>query len=522
MKVVLCAVALHLAAAPDSAAQGTSKAQEHADRGLHLAKAGDLQKAEVELRRAVELSSDDPLYLSTLGNILWMQQRSEEANLCFEKALKIDPNNMDIRRNLAANQWQSGNLHAARENLEHILKRTPSDKSATLLLGMVAENLKDYARAARLLGSVSELVQQRSESVAALSRSYYQLGQREKARETLKAIEGKSSDPAGVFLGGRVATESGDYETAERLFKSVWSTYPDTATLGYNLALIQFRTGRFDESRKTLLSLIEKGYETSDTYNLLGWTYHKQREFKQAIGAFERAIDRDPSEESNYLDLATVLSSKKLFLPAALERVKRAVEILPTSQRLYGMKGLIELRMQLYTDAIQSFARDSELNPASPQASVGLATAQLGAGMTEVAAATFEKGMNRFSGNAFYCQEYARLLLKIAKTGDTAAEARAVSLLATALALDSSLSDPHYQLGNLALKKGKPKEALQQLEVAAKLDPKSSKIRYALAHTYRRLGRREETARELEAYQNLRASEDSSDEGLLAITVDRH
>src|SRR5262245_17160757 len=88
-KTALGVLALSLAIVLDLVGEGVSKAQECADRGIQLAQAGDLQKAEVELRLAVQLSSNNARYWSTLGSILSMQRRFAEANLCFDKALKI-------------------------------------------------------------------------------------------------------------------------------------------------------------------------------------------------------------------------------------------------------------------------------------------------------------------------------------------------------------------------------------------------------------------------------------------------
>ena len=80
-----------------------------------------------------------------------MQQRLEEANRFFEKSLLLNPDDIVIRRNLAANQWQLGQLQTAKRNLQQILKGKPGDKPTILLMGMIAENLKDYEGAAKSL-----------------------------------------------------------------------------------------------------------------------------------------------------------------------------------------------------------------------------------------------------------------------------------------------------------------------------------------------------------------------------------
>jgi tetratricopeptide (TPR) repeat protein len=490
-------------------AQDLAKAQQHADRGMQLAQAGNLEQAEVELRLAVALAPNDPLHLADLGGVLVMQQRLPEANFYFEKSLELDPHNRVIRRNLAANQWQLGDLGAAQRNLEFILKVSPKDKPTILLMGMVAENRKDYENAAKWLGSVPELVRQRSESLVALARSLYQTKRNLEAQEALQMLEVSPVNPNGVFLGGQVAAEANDYETAERLFVSIRSTYTDGVALGLNLAQVRYQAGRFAESQKTILDLIATGHETSDLYNLLGWCYQKQNQLKEAVMAFDQAIDLEPLKESNYLDLGMILTSSNL-LPVALAVASKGLERIPESFRIYLMKGTIETRQGSYSDAAKSYGRALELNPQAPEANRGLAKAQSNAGMNTQALATFERGIKRFPQDALHYQEYALVLLKAADAGDATAESRALSLLETAIGLDNSLAESHYQLGNRALAKGQAKRALQYLERATKLDPQSAKVHYALARTYRRLGREDEALRELDIHEKLKVEEEKS------------
>ncbi len=149
--------------------------EEHAGRAERLIQAGDLQGAEAELRRAVEQSPQQGLYWNRLGMVLGMQQRLEEAIPCFERALKLDPGNLVVRRNLAASEWQLGRSEDARKNLDLILEAEPSNAQAILLRGMVAVDLKEYAKAVQLLASILPLVKQRPRSLAALGISYYRI-----------------------------------------------------------------------------------------------------------------------------------------------------------------------------------------------------------------------------------------------------------------------------------------------------------------------------------------------------------
>lgn len=318
----------------------TSAGAEHAARAAQRIQAGDLKGAEAEMRRAVELSPKEPQYLVRLGLILGMQHRPEEATLCFENALKLDPGNLAVRRNLAASQWQMGRLAAAQETLDLILKTEPEDAQALLLLGMV---------------------------------------------------------------------------------------------------LIDARR------------------------------YH-----------------------------------------AALAVAQKAAEAMPSSYRAYAVKGMAEMRMHRFIDSAKSYARAAELNPSAPEASLGLAMSLWAAGSISESFATFERGLKQFPGDAYHCLEYGRLLLKSTKPNDSADETRAMALLETAVTLNGSLSEPHYLLGDLALRKGNAEEALQHLEQAVKLDPEGSKIHFALFRAYRRLGRTDDAAREEAAFQKLKAAEEAA------------
>lgn len=482
-------------------------AQEHADRGLQLAQAGDLKGAEAELHKALALSPNDPNFLTSLGGVLGMQQKLKEANTYFERALKIDPGNSTIRRDLAANQWQLGRLREAKDNLERILRTKPGDPPTVLLLGMVTENLRDYPKAATLLGSVPALVNQRPESIAALARSYYHVDEKQKARNMLEGLLSHPAGPQGVFLGGQVASEAGDGETAKKFFTSIKSSYPDQAQLAYNIALAEYRSNDFWEAETTLLDLIGAGHQTSEAYNLLAWSYYKQAKFDETIRAFDQAIDLDPSRESNYLDLGKALSEHHLYSIAAAV-AKKAVEKIPNSYRAHMMKGMIETKQARYNEAVASYSHATELNPTSAEANFNLARVQAMAGMTKEAEATFERGIKRFPKDAPTYQEYALMLLKLAEAGDGAAESRAIALLKTAISLDPTLAEPHYQLGNLWLRENRTAEALQELEAAAKLDPNDAKAHYALSRAFRHLGRNDQAARELEVYEQLKPQEE--------------
>ena len=189
-------------------AQETSSAEAHANHATELVQAGKLKEAEAELRTAVRLAPGDAAYLGSLGTVLAMQSNFEESTRIFQQALKIRPNDPTVRRYLAANLWQLHRYPEARQNLEILLKQIPDDQPARLLLGMVAENMKDYGKAAEVLASVPDQVRQQPQAIAALARSYYHLGQTREAQSTLGQLEHFSGSTDAMVLGAMIAFEN--------------------------------------------------------------------------------------------------------------------------------------------------------------------------------------------------------------------------------------------------------------------------------------------------------------------------
>jgi tetratricopeptide (TPR) repeat protein len=480
-----------------------SKAAAHADKGLRLAQAGDLAAAESEMRTSVSLAPANPEFLTNLATVLAMEKKLEDSTMFFQRGLKIDPANLTARRYLAANLWQLRRYSEARFHLEQILAQQSDDRQSRLLLGMVLENMKDYAAAVKMLSSVPDEVRKQPEAIAALADSFYHLREKEKARSTLEELENISVGSRLVLLGAQVADENADYDYAERLITSLKSgDADDPGDFRYRLAVVQFHARKFEQSEEILAELIASGTKTSRVFNLLGWCYEKQGQTEPAMHAFENGIGVDPTDESNYLDLQNVLIANKK-IAAALEVAKKTTSALPGSPRAFALKGSIEVQASQFNDAVESYHRARQLDPASADAALGVADAEFAADRKGEANTDYEAGIKRFPKDARFPLHYADVLLKDAESGDPTSETRAHVLLKNAVKLDPSSVEAHCELGDLALKQGNASEALVQFTAATKIDRENPHAHFGLSKAYRRLGRTEEASQETKLFQQL-------------------
>lgn len=479
-----------------------SPARQHATEGLALARSGKLKEAELELRRAVKLDPQSAAYLAELGGILGMERDLKGAGICFQKALSLDPGNLIIRRNLAANEWQLGELEPARKNLEQVLRREPQDTPTILLLGMVEANLKDYAEGARLLGSVSDLADQHPQSLAALARCYYHDRERERARGVLMNLVSRFPAPQSVFLAGEMAEEAGDGATAEKFFKAIQTTYPDQPRLAYHLAHAAYLAENWSDCQRILLQLTNSGYRTSEAYDLLGESYARQNKMREAAKAFESAISLSPSSDSNYLELARTLTEHHLR-DTAIQVLTSCVQALPQSFGCYEAKGKAESFQHYYKESTSSFRQAVRLAPASADAEAGLAASLAGLGKIPQAAAAYEAVIRLAPHRAEFYREYSEVLITEAGRNNHALQSRAALLLEKSISLNPSDGEARLLLGQLRLDQGKAASALPLLLAAARLDPQNARPHYLLWRAYQRLDRKSMADAELNTFKKL-------------------
>ncbi len=466
---------------------------------------GDLRSAEASLRKAVALAPNDVGALTQLGGVLSMQHRLEESITFFERALKLEPAKPGLRRNLATSQLQLGQTQAAVENLQVLLKSHPGDRQGLLMLGLALERLEDYPRAIASLEQVPELVRQQPESMAVLARSYYRAGQKDKARLQLSRLQDSSSSPATIYVGGQIAIEAKDWDTAERLFTYIQTTYPRPSLVAYQLARIRLETGRISESRMLLEPIANSPEANGSVFYLLAWCYLKEGDEETAKKIMFYAIDRFPEEPANFVDLGK-LCLKDNSLEAGLDVVQRGVARHPGSGALFELKGALESKQGLRAASVQSYQEAVRLNPRSSEALLWLAVTQANLLRNSDAIATFEKGLKLFPQDARFYAEYGKVLLQAWASGEIPGrEVKAEQLLERAVELDASLAMAQFELGGLLVRNQRPAKALPHLEQAAKLDAKNAQVHFILARAYRALGRAPDAQREMVLFQKLQS-----------------
>ena len=118
--------------------------------------------------------------------------------------------------------------------------------------------------------------------------------------------------------------------------------YRDASVLAYNLALTQYRAGRFVDSASTLEELRKTQTLDADALNLLGQSYLDAGNSEPAESVLKSALGAFPKDERNYLALAKLaIDTEKLDMGLAV--LDQGLKQLDNSYALHMQRGYLRL-----------------------------------------------------------------------------------------------------------------------------------------------------------------------------------
>jgi tetratricopeptide (TPR) repeat protein len=138
-----------------------TNASAHLSAGLELEFLGDLDNAQTFLRRAIALSANHPEVLMTaeftLGAILVKEGQDTEAARLLEDVIRLNPDDVDARVELADLRRRTGQSEEAVKLLQEALSFDPQNKRAHFVLAYVFTKLGKPSEAAQEFKTFQEL-----------------------------------------------------------------------------------------------------------------------------------------------------------------------------------------------------------------------------------------------------------------------------------------------------------------------------------------------------------------------------
>lgn len=125
--------------------------------GLIYLKMENYQKAELMLKKLVDLFDRNPVYFSNLGIALYKQQKFNEAVVAYEKAISLDDTRPARFISLGQVFFELNNLKKALNNFEAAYKRNVKNTELCFQIVEIAKMIDDIAYQKKYLDRILEL-----------------------------------------------------------------------------------------------------------------------------------------------------------------------------------------------------------------------------------------------------------------------------------------------------------------------------------------------------------------------------
>lgn len=262
----------------------------------------------------------------------------------YKDALNADPGSTELADALADLYFRTpGHMREAESTARALLKTSPDDVDAHKLLGHI------YLR------QLSEA----QNSVSSSSPSGNVLDQAIAEYEKIISLEPRDVEDRMVL--GQLYTVKHQTQKAEEQFKVAQSIDPDSEDVVLNLARFYAENGDLDRSAK-IIEAVPESDRTSKMEFALGASYDQLKRTKDAIAAYQRALDIEPGDVRSMAALAQALLNDDQ-LDAAMKQYRQLADADPDDVGTLIHIGEIQRRQGKYEDALTTIRKAAKKEP---------------------------------------------------------------------------------------------------------------------------------------------------------------
>ncbi|PIK55019.1 putative RNA polymerase-associated protein CTR9-like isoform X2 [Apostichopus japonicus] len=260
-----------------------------------------------------------------LGQMYIHRRDTENASQCFEKVLKVQPNNyetMKILSSLYAESKDDAKQELAKDYLQKVVEQFPDDVEAWIELAQILEGfdvqgtLAAYGTATRILREKVEadVPPEILNNVGAL---HYRLGNMKEAQKYYEASLERSKTEAEhdeTYYNAIAVTTSYNlarlcearfmYDKAEKFYKDILKDHPNYVDCYLRIGCMARDRGQIYEASDWFKDALQINQDHPDAWSLIGNLHLAKQEWGPGQKKFERILKQPTTQNDAYSLLA--------------------------------------------------------------------------------------------------------------------------------------------------------------------------------------------------------------------------
>jgi tetratricopeptide (TPR) repeat protein len=295
------------------AARNPKDLQLHLTLGVILASAKQYKPAQVEFEKANALQPENPDILFNLGQAYLRAGDFYKAELVLKRAQTLNPDSPEILAILAQVYTDQSRPVDALELLARAHKLAPENTDIIFSLARASMAQNYFEDAIPLLESGIKLAPGRPDLQAALGESYFMSGRTEKAIDEFKhLVEVDPTARSYAFLGLSYR-HLGRFDEARANFEQGLKLDPHNASCLFNMGYIEGRQGNQAKAEDYFQQTLKANPDFADALFELANLRANAKRYAEAADLLRRYVKVSKDPASGYYKLAMVERSLKQF-----------------------------------------------------------------------------------------------------------------------------------------------------------------------------------------------------------------
>ena len=413
---------------PLEASQAGDKREEVFQAAVAQYEAGHYSEAAVPLERLVREMPNSFDVHELLGLVYAAQSEDVKANDHLAKAVRLKPDSAAARSNLAASYAKLGRLDQAQEQFSKAVELEPNNYETNHNLGEIYVRRGMVGEAVPYLQKAQKINAASYNNGFDLTLAYMVSGKLSDARNSAKALLSVKETGEAHNLLAQIEEKDGNYLAAANEFQAAAKLEPSEGNLfDWGGELLVHRT--LDPAVQVFEEATRRFPKSPRLVVGLGMAYYARGNYDDAVKAFLKGADLDPTDARCYKFLSRAYDSSPSQAEGVIERFRRYAELQPGNGR-----ALYYYAMSLWKG---KRAQDSSLD-----------LGQIGSLLQRAIAADPKLPEAHLQlGNL---------------TADQGKFAEAIPEYQRALELDNDLADAHYRLAQAYVRTGQKDKAQAQ------------------------------------------------------------
>ena len=320
---------------------------------------GNIDQAEKNYRRALQLEPTNQLAVDGIKAIendkvqmeldLFLNRaiafqkegRYDESIDSYIKAVRLSPRNADIHYNVGTSFQAKKDWFQAEKAYRRALELDPNHKEATLALKALTDDRKET----QVSEAFDKAIALQQQGLLAEAIGIY-----------LKVAEDKPTDDTLFYNLGTAYQGNGEFDKAKESFIRAATLKPEDQTYKDALAFVVNKkadqllekgvnaqtNGKYEEAIAFYLDLLKINSGRADIWYNLGIAYQSIAKPDEALNAYTKAFEINPSEQSDAIFFGALILEDKKNITKAMELYEKYIKVAPGGEYFIDARDRLE------------------------------------------------------------------------------------------------------------------------------------------------------------------------------------